>query len=481
MRDGIVSINGVRIDGSTWTEISHDDTTVYVSRDANGFITHSYVHDLIGTREIYHRLDNGEAVTSTMSPLHPPTALETTTEREWEIKIGKVVDEFYGDDTPPARGVGEVVIGSRKYQIETALGTGSKDDLAGSGLLAGGAGADTLTGGAQRDILKGNADADTLEGRAGGDLLDGGAGYDFATYYAATSGVLANLSNSSGNTGDAAGDMYIDIEGLGGSAYADVLIGNGGSNELHGHKGNDELIGLGGNDYLYGGDGWDSLEGDLGADVLDGGAGFDFATFYRAASGVVASLSNAATNSGAAAGDTYAGIEGLGGSSYSDVLTGNGGYNELFGHNGNDQLYGLGDGDFLSGGEGHDQLFGGAGSDWLTGGNGADWFHFDTARGAGNVDVVNDFTKGQDMLVLSRSVFTAFGPGTPGATVILAYAGSYAFTTGSAATSTFNKIIYNSATGDLFYDADGTGSIAQVKFATVSKGLALSANDFMLI
>ncbi|WP_201864542.1 hypothetical protein [Microvirga soli] len=44
-----------------------------------------------------------------------------------------------------------------------------------------------------------------------------------------------------------------------------------------------------------------------------------------------------------------------------------------------------------------------------------------------------------------------------------------------------NKIIYNSATGDLFYDADGTGSIAQVKFATVSKGLALSANDFMLI
>jgi len=55
------------------------------------------------------------------------------------------------------------------------------------------------------------------------------------------------------------------------------------------------------------------------------------------------------------------------------------------------------------------------------------------------------------------------------------------FTTGSAAADASDRIIYNSLTGGLFYDADGTGAGAQVQFATVSTGLAMTNSEFVVI
>ena len=59
--------------------------------------------------------------------------------------------------------------------------------------------------------------------------------------------------------------------------------------------------------------------------------------------------------------------------------------------------------------------------------------------------------------------------------------GANAFHTGSAAHDADDRIIYDSATGQLFFDADGSGGGAAVQFATLSPGLGLTASDFQVI
>ena len=97
---------------------------------------------------------------------------------------------------------------------------------------------------------------------AGDPEFGAGDGFDVASYETATSGLTANLRNPSTNTGDAAGDTYILIEGLVGSAFDDTLIGTAvgaeGHNTLEGGAGNDTLIGLGGDDDYDGGAGDDT-------------------------------------------------------------------------------------------------------------------------------------------------------------------------------------------------------------------------------
>jgi serralysin len=366
--------------------------------------------------------------------------------------------------------------GDEYESIEALHGSNYADHLTGNhgdNYLYGAGGHDELFGlGGNDHLLAGGGD-DTLDGGTGADTLDGGEGFDLVNYASASGGVQASLISPWGNTGGAAGDMYVSIEGLIGSGFNDRLTGSDAANQLSGEGGNDELYGNGGVDTLLGGDGADGLHGGAGADVLDGGAGFDFACYDYAAFGVTANLSESWRNTGEAYGDTYVSIEAIGGSAYADTLTGNEGYNELFGFGGNDQLFGLGGGDWLVGGEGHDLLVGGAGHDALTGGNGSDIFRFDSALGAGNVDTVNDFTVGSDVLQLSRSVFTAFA--NQGSV------DSWQFTIGAGASAASHRLIYNSSTGAMFYDADGVDGAAQVQFATLGKGLALSASSFALI
>ena len=55
------------------------------------------------------------------------------------------------------------------------------------------------------------------------------------------------------------------------------------------------------------------------------------------------------------------------------------------------------------------------------------------------------------------------------------------FFKGAAAHDSNDYIIYNSATGKLYYDDDGTGSHAQVEICTITNKANISAGDFTVM
>ncbi|MFC5358217.1 hypothetical protein ACFPMG_24825, partial [Azospirillum himalayense] len=243
---------------------------------------------------------------------------------------------------------------------DTLNGAGGNDTLngdAGDDSLLGGDGNDTLNGGSGNDTLSGDAGDDFLVGGMGADLIDGGTGSDTAGYYNSGTGVTVDLTLTGPqiSAGDAAGDILISIENLGGSQFDDHLTGNAGNNGLYGDGGNDTLDGGAGNDYLEGG--WE-------ADTLDGGDGTDSAGYYNSGSGVTVdlTLTGPQISAGDAAGDVLISIENLIGSQFDDRLTGDGQANYLEGSNGDDTLDGGAGNDTLRGGAGNDVLIGGAGT-----------------------------------------------------------------------------------------------------------------------
>jgi serralysin len=138
----------------------------------------------------------------------------------------------------------------------------------------------TLTGTPGHDRLVGKGGADHLTGGPGADVLDGASGFDYARYDSATEGVVARLSDSAGNIGDAAGDVYISIEGMAGSPFDDTVQGDDGVNDMHGLAGNDIVYGLGGDDSVVGEEGDDLIDGGPGKDNYVGGPGSDTFIFH---------------------------------------------------------------------------------------------------------------------------------------------------------------------------------------------------------
>ena len=121
----------------------------------------------------------------------------------------------------------------------------------GSLQINGGAGIDWLIGGADNDQFQTVGGNDIIEGGGGDDIVDGGNGIDTASYATASGGVTVDLtfSNSYQTVGGGHGADYLtSIENVTGSAFGDMLTGDGGDNALTGGGGNDMLDGGGGND-----------------------------------------------------------------------------------------------------------------------------------------------------------------------------------------------------------------------------------------
>jgi Ca2+-binding RTX toxin-like protein len=72
---------------------------------------------------------------------------------------------------------------------------------------------------------------------------------------------------------------------------------------------------------------------------------------------------------------------------------------------------------------------------------------------------------------LDGSVFTGLQAGPLSAAFFVA---------GTHALDDSDHIIYDSATGNLLFDADGAGGVAAVKFAVVDPGTLLTADDFIV-
>ncbi|MFM7239277.1 MAG: beta strand repeat-containing protein, partial [Cyanobium sp.] len=240
-------------------------------------------------------------------------------------------------------------------------------------------------------------------------------------------------------------ENFIDVRG---TSNDDTIVGNANANSFFGGGGNDSLTGGAGDD-SYGFD----TDLALGSDTLDEtGGGVDTLNFSDTTTRSVAVNLGLAASQVVNAGlsltlGSASTVENVIGGALADTLTGNGLANNLNG---------------------------GAGNDTLIGGAGADRFRFaSTLNAITNRDVISDFSIAQlDRIELENDVFTALTTtGTLAAS---------AFFIGAAATTATQRILYNSGTGNLLYDLDGTGAGGSVAFATLATGLALD-NTFFTI
>jgi len=314
------------------------------------------------------------------------------------------------------------------------------------------------------DSLVGTSGADTLEGFAGNDTLVGGLGNDL--YIVGTGDIL----NDSGGVDTvqstvswtlAAGFENLTFTGTAttsgsGNSLNNVISGSAGNNWLRGLEGNDTINAGAGNDTIQMSNGSGTS---YGADVINGGDGVDTIDYGTAArTAVFIDLAAGTASGGGTAGAgsaSLSNVENANGSAYNDVITGSAAANFLFGFDGNDTLDG------------------GAGNDRLEGAGGSDHYVFTAAVGTANADTITGFASGADKIVLKGLNLGTNGNFTSGD---VRFASAAGLNSGQDST---DRIIYNTTTGQLWYDADGNGSNAAQLIATLQAASMLTATDIV--
>ena len=399
-------------------------------------------------------------------------------------------------------------------------------------MLNGTSGGDYMIGLGGNDWLNGKGGNDTLDGGAGRDILAGGAGNDLYLVDLTSAGILEDivielphagidtiqLRGTSTNTLASTLTLGANIENLDASGTGSSLL------NLTGNALNNTIIGNAANNVITGGAGADNLDGGNGSDIYiiaqasdyapgevirdTGTTGTDEIRFTSTHAGTLV-LSSAITSidsvvigrgtavsavtsnttalnvNASAVPDGLnmtgnAGANTLTGTAFDDKLFGGAGNDILNGGGGNDQLFGGTGNDILNGGNGNDQLYGGAGNDLLSGGAGSDCFVFNTApRGRNNVATITDFKPADDQILLSNAIFKTLG--AAGST--LAEEAFYAAAGATHGLDAGDRIVYNTTTGALYYDADGSGNMAAVQITLIGMIThpTLTHSDFDII
>jgi predicted extracellular nuclease len=490
MADGSARVGGSRFDNLTLT-LTEAERYTYNFDGRSQAIDHIIVNgtlSAVATYDVVHLNTGFNASDPTPLSDHDP-GLSSFNFRDFSEYLtgtggAELIDGFGGNDT--------------------ILGLGGND------LLVGGVGIDNMFGGAGDDAYGVDNAADVVNEVAGEgrDIV-----YSLVSYQLAAGAEVEILSAF-----DQSGTAPLVLLGNG---YGQEIYGNQGANFIEGAGGADYLIGLGGND-VYVVDGND----DVIVEAVGGGTDAVFTRdSYTLSAGAEVEILSAVSH------DATTPPVALIGNGFDQIIFGNAGINFIEGGGGADTLVGLGGddiyvvdnaGDYVAegagggrdvvyarasfalngaeeveilstvsrsataaidlsgndianeiyGNDGANVLNGGLGADYLVGYGGADIFAFTTALGGGNVDAIADFLSGTDTIALDDAVFAGLAPGdlNPNAFVI-----------GTAAQDADDRIVYDQATGALWYDADGNGAGAAVRFATLDGQPIVAASDFTVI
>ncbi|HWT11578.1 MAG TPA: hypothetical protein VN231_02380 [Allosphingosinicella sp.] len=332
------------------------------------------------------------------------------------------------------------------YEIDNVIGGSAGDSLAGNqfaNVLAGGGGNDTIRGSLGNDVLDGGTGADTMSGGLDADtyvvdnagdvadeLSDGGDGVDQVR--SAVTFSLADSVHAQGQIEHLILTGAANINGTG-NGLANTIIGNGGANSLNGGAGADRMEGRAGNDVYFVDNAGDKVieKSGEGTDTVNSSVSFSLAGQF--AENLV--LTGSGNRSG----------------------TGNGLANSLTGNSGNNVLNG------------------GLGADRIDGKGGNDIIVFNSALGGGNVDTLLHYVTANDVIQLDNAIFTALTT-----TGVLA-ATRFTANASGVATTAAHRIVYETDTGNLYYDSNGNAAGGATLFATVAPGLAMTASEFVVI
>jgi Ca2+-binding RTX toxin-like protein len=407
-----------------------------------------------------------------------------------------------GNDTYTVDNAGDRVVetaGGGTDTVNASVGTTLADNverltLTGTAAIngTGNALANTITGNTGHNSLAGAAGNDTLNGGNGNDTLDGGTGNDSLLGGAGNDSYIVDSSTDTvSETSTLAGEIdtvtsslswtlganleNLTLDGTGaingtGNALANTITGNTGHNSLAGAAGNDTLNGGSGNDTLDGGAGNDSLLGGAGNDLYVVDSTTDRISETSTLATEIDTVSSSVTWTLGANLEkltlTGSAVVNGTGNALANTITGNAANNKLSGAAGNDTL---------NGSTGNDTLDGGAGNDALVGGTGADVFRFASALSGGtNIDRITDFSVVDDVLQFENAVFTALS-----STGALPAASFVASATGDALDAG-DRLLYKTDSGQLFYDADGTGAVLKVLVVTLTTKPVLTSADIFV-